>query len=357
MANLTDPLITSIQGTDPQNLMEYITRQKIYDCRFWKEECFGLTAADVLERAASSLKCIGGTFGGNQQPTKFLCLTLKLLQLQPEDELIQEFISQDHFKYARALGAFYLRLTGRPADIYQTLEPFYADFAKLKCRQSTEWKIVYMDELIHELLSTANSCGITLPRLPFRETLQQEGFLQDGPRPTGLREVVQEAGGLEEYLKYKVDVQNSAVAIALYEKRSEGKHSKRGSKEKSKSPTTTTSPDADADRRPQEETPEDGEVDIHDGETRQVDRTKGQVDQEGDTSTKRKSKDGRGYAESTNKKARKQKFGTLFKDKESRSSNKRKEELPPPSNRKPEEGSDEYWNEQRAKLGLKPLKK
>jgi hypothetical protein len=43
-------------------------------------------AANVLERAAFSLKCIGGTFGGNQQPTKFLCLTLKLLQLQPEDE-------------------------------------------------------------------------------------------------------------------------------------------------------------------------------------------------------------------------------------------------------------------------------
>jgi hypothetical protein len=52
--------------------------------------------------------------------------------------------------------------------------------------------------------------------------------------------------------------------------------------------------------------------------------------------------------------------GTLFKhkDKESRSSdNKRKEESPPPSNRQSEEGSDKYWNQQRAKLGQKPLKK
>ena len=98
---------------------------------------------------------------------------------------------------------------------------------------------------------------------------------------------VQEAGGLEQYLKYKVDVQNSAVAIALYEKRREGKHSKqRGSKEKSKSQTmTTTSPDRD--RRPQEET-EDGEVDIiHDGVTRHVDRAKKQkVEQEGDIKRK-----------------------------------------------------------------------
>jgi hypothetical protein len=219
-----------------------------------------------------------------------------------------------------------------------------------------------MDEFKHELLtSTANSCGIALPRLPFRETLQQEGFLQDGPRPTGLREVVQEAGGLEQYLKYKVDVQNSAVAIALYEKRREGKHSKqRGSKEKSKSQTmTTTSPDRD--RRPQEET-EDGEVDIiHDGVTRHVDRAKKQkVEQEGDIKRK-PTDDGRGYARSTNnKKSKKQTFGTLFKhkDKEGRSSNnKRKDESLPPSNRQPEEGSDEYWNQQRAKLGLKPLKK
>jgi pre-mRNA-splicing factor 38A len=56
MANVTDPLAGAVHGTDPQNLMEYITRQRIYDCRYWKEECFGLTAADVLEKA-THLKC------------------------------------------------------------------------------------------------------------------------------------------------------------------------------------------------------------------------------------------------------------------------------------------------------------
>ena len=101
-------------------------------------------------------------------------------------------------------------------------------------------------------------------------------FLQDGPRPTGLREIVQEeVGRLEQELKYKVDVQDSAaVAIALYENRREGQHLKqRGSKEKSKSPTmTTTRPDTD--RRPLEETRETRHV---------LDRAKvQQVEQEGD---------------------------------------------------------------------------
>ena len=59
MANVTEPLIKSVQGSDPQNLMEYITRQKIYDSRFWKEECFGLTAADVTERAAQCAHWVG----------------------------------------------------------------------------------------------------------------------------------------------------------------------------------------------------------------------------------------------------------------------------------------------------------
>ncbi|OEU22210.1 PRP38-domain-containing protein, partial [Fragilariopsis cylindrus CCMP1102] len=172
MANVTDPVIRSLQGSDPQNLMEYITRQKIYDSRFWKEECFGLTATDVIERAAKSLSCVGGTFGGVGRPTKFLSLTLKLLQLQPSIDIVQAFIEQNDFKYLKALGCFYLRLTGRPQEIYEMLEPFYADYSKLKYRDVNEWKLIHMDEFIDELLTKQFCCGIAMPRLPARVTLQ-----------------------------------------------------------------------------------------------------------------------------------------------------------------------------------------
>jgi pre-mRNA-splicing factor 38A len=365
MANLTDPLITAIQGTDPQNLMEYITRQKIYDCRFWKEECFGLTAVDVLERAAKSLKCIGGTFGGNMQPTKFLCLTLKLLQLQPEDELIQEFITQDHFKYVRALGAFYLRLTGRPPDIYESLEPLFSDFSKLKFRGVTEWTLVYMDEFVHELLSTVRSCGIALPRLPFRETLQEVGYLEEGPRPTALREVIQDAGGLEEYLKYKMEQHKSPAAIALWEKRMK----KKGQKTfKTKSVTAIASHETgqrniqstQGESREQGEieegyehqSPDDNHHRMEDREDRSRDRNPPLEDCK---EKKRKPGDSR-----ESKRSKKPKYGTLFKDKrkeKDRTSKSTNETSLRPQQQPPQEGSDEYWNEQRAKLGLKPLKK
>jgi pre-mRNA-splicing factor 38A len=41
---------------------------------------------------------IGGTFSGNIKPTPFLCLLLKMLQIQPEKEIIVEFIKNDDYK-------------------------------------------------------------------------------------------------------------------------------------------------------------------------------------------------------------------------------------------------------------------
>ena len=34
-----------------QNLIEYISRQKIYDSVYWKQECFGLSAERLVDKA------------------------------------------------------------------------------------------------------------------------------------------------------------------------------------------------------------------------------------------------------------------------------------------------------------------
>jgi len=39
-----------------------------------------------------------------------------------------------HVRYLRVLGAFYMRLVGKPVDIYQYLEPLYNDYRKLRFR-------------------------------------------------------------------------------------------------------------------------------------------------------------------------------------------------------------------------------
>jgi hypothetical protein len=97
------------------------------------------------------LEHVGGTYGGIRKPTKyvkqafgggpgggerkifrkqyfsasrnernrFMCLLLKMLQIQPEQEIVVEFIKNEEYKYVRCLGALYLRCTGRPADVYE----------------------------------------------------------------------------------------------------------------------------------------------------------------------------------------------------------------------------------------------
>lgn len=56
------------------------------------------SSAELVVDKAMELKYVGGVFGGNIKPTPFLCLTLKMLQIQPEKDIIVEFIKNEDFK-------------------------------------------------------------------------------------------------------------------------------------------------------------------------------------------------------------------------------------------------------------------
>jgi hypothetical protein len=56
-------------------------------------------AAETLVDKAVELNYYGGTVGGNIRPTPFICLLLKMLQIQPDKEIIVEFIKNEDFKY------------------------------------------------------------------------------------------------------------------------------------------------------------------------------------------------------------------------------------------------------------------
>jgi pre-mRNA-splicing factor 38A len=303
MANRTDPLISSVSGSDPQNLLEYITRQKIYDSRFWKEECFGLTVADVLEKS-TSLQCIGAL------PAHFLALCLKLLQLHPETELVTEtFVDQEDFKYTRVLGCLYLRLTGRPTEIYERLEPLYRDRRKLRVWTPPCWGLKHVDDFIHECLTEPRILNLSLPRLPSRRSLQEAGYLEEGPRPTALKDVLMEYGGPIAYLKHKALVENNPLAMELWERR----RAKGGQGEMV---------------QPTEELPHM---------------------EENEAGTVRE-----GRKEKRPKKKQRN-YDNLFK-KSSGTNASVSSAAPFAASGPVGEGSDEYWNAQRAKLGLKPLK-
>jgi pre-mRNA-splicing factor 38A len=378
MANVTDPLARSVHGTNPQNLIEYITRQKIYDSLYWKEHCFGLSAADVAVKAAKDVKAVGGSYGGNNRPTRFLCLTLKLLQIQPEEGIIESFIENEDFKYVRALGAFYLRLTGRPAEIYDQLEPLYNDFRKLRFRESMGWKLCHMDELVDELLNSDRCCGIALPHLPRRDVLVNAGYL-DGPRVSTLTQLIDEkaGGNAEEFLRILAQENMTAktalddrirLRVEMEEKESVILAERISSSQQR--PLAATSPDNDgyvsqlSHRRNIEQNihhdkrQHDEEYRAGLGDNYQHNNNLGN-DNEGReeimrSKNKKKSANQRGGNE--------KKYGSLFKQKKSdnntsdRNADTNINDGGVNENDINDEKSDDYWNEQRAKLGLKPLK-
>jgi pre-mRNA-splicing factor 38A len=150
MANRTLKDAKNIHGTNPQYLIEKIIRSRIYDSQFWKESCFALTAELMVDKAME-LRFIGGVYGGNIKPTPFLCLTLKFLQIQPEKDIVIEFIKNEEFKYVRALGAFYLRLTASAVDCYKYLEPLYNDYRKIRRQnRAGTFEVVHMVSLFHD---------------------------------------------------------------------------------------------------------------------------------------------------------------------------------------------------------------
>jgi pre-mRNA-splicing factor 38A len=178
---------TLIRGDNPLKLFEKAVRDRIVESYYWKEQCFGLNAATLLDRAVE-LTFIGGTYGIAQKPTPFLCLAFKLLQLTPEREIIEFYLQQggEEFKYLRALAAFYVRLAWeKDEDIYTTLEPFLSDYRKLKRRTRENWSITFIDQFVDDLLTQSRVCATSLPKINSRTFLEDEGRLEPRESPLG----------------------------------------------------------------------------------------------------------------------------------------------------------------------------
>jgi len=188
MANTTVQGALSIHGQNPQFLVETVIRNRIWESQYWKEHCFALTAESIIDKSLE-LKFIGGVYGGNQRPTDFLCLLLKLLQIQPEKEILVEYMRADEFKYLRALAAFYIRMTFRAVDVYELLEPLLKDFRKLRYRNMNGYSLTFMDEFVDQLLTEERVCDIILPRLTKRSTLEENGEI--GPRQSRLLDALE----------------------------------------------------------------------------------------------------------------------------------------------------------------------
>lgn len=212
-----------IRGQNPALLFEKGVRERITESYYWKEQCFGLNAATLCDRAVE-LKFIGGTSGITGRPTPFLCLAFKMLQLVPEKGIVLEMLNfrgdedeeddddtkreeSDHkqdngdtetkprdlnaegklgsFKYLRCLAAFYIRLAWEPVEIYTTLEPLLTDYRKIKRRLKENFSLTYVDAFIDDLLTKDRICATSLWKMPPRSQLEDLDLLEPRESPLG----------------------------------------------------------------------------------------------------------------------------------------------------------------------------
>ncbi|KAJ2991972.1 hypothetical protein NUW58_g2328 [Xylaria curta] len=167
-------------GLNPATIMEKAVRERIVDSYFWKEQCFGVNEADVVDRVVAHVSFVGGTYGDAQKPSPFLCLAFKLLQLAPDDDVLDAYLRAggDRFKYLRALACFYVRLTRRPERVHALLEPFLEDRRKLRRRGRAGPSLTFVDEFVDDLLTKDRVCATSLWQMPAREILEDLDLLE-----------------------------------------------------------------------------------------------------------------------------------------------------------------------------------
>ncbi|KAM3514817.1 hypothetical protein MY11210_001541 [Beauveria gryllotalpidicola] len=188
-------------GLNPANIMEKAVKDRITDSYFYKEQCFALNEADIVDRVVEHVRFIGGTSGMTQKPSPFLCLAFKLLELSPSDAVLAEYLAYggEHFKYLRALACFYLRLTRQAKDVYETLEPFLADRRKLRRKGRERTTLTYMDDFVDDLLTKDRVCATSLWKMPKREILEDLEVLEPRVSPLGdLEDLLEEEGEEDE---------------------------------------------------------------------------------------------------------------------------------------------------------------
>lgn len=179
-----------IRGQPPGALLDPTLRHMITKDIYWKEQCFALNEATLLDRAVE-VSWVGGTYGNRVSP--FLCLAFKMLQLGVDAEVLLFYLREggEEFKYLRALAAFYVRLTSaRDEEVYERLEPYLGDWRKLRTRGGSGWGLTTMDAFVDSLMEDKQACSVDLWMLVGRERLEDEDRLGEREVPEEIQKLL-----------------------------------------------------------------------------------------------------------------------------------------------------------------------
>ncbi|TQN68303.1 Pre-mRNA-splicing factor 38 [Colletotrichum shisoi] len=201
-------------GENPATIMEKAVRERIVDSYFYKEQCFAVNEADIVDRVVEHVNFVGGTYGVTQKPTPFLCLAFKLLQLAPSDDVLEAYLGLggEKFKYLRALACFYVRMTRKARDVYLLLEPFLEDRRKLRRKGRQGTSMTYMDDFVDDLLTKTRVCATSFRELPKRSDLVDLDELEERISPLGdIDELLEEEDDREAKEREEADARENGA--------------------------------------------------------------------------------------------------------------------------------------------------
>lgn len=161
-----------VRGVAPQHLIDTSTRHRIYNSVYWQQHCFGVNLLTLVDRA-QSLKGVGGVYGLFREPCNFICLFLKLLELEPSKKVIEGFLNTKSWqmKHLRLLAALYVRFVFPAEEVYLILEGLLGQYFKVAVLREEGFKVEYFDTVIYSFLHDKFWCGITFPPLTPRNNL------------------------------------------------------------------------------------------------------------------------------------------------------------------------------------------
>lgn len=145
-------------GVNSTLLIEKIIRERVFDSLYWKQYCFNINAASLMDRAIE-IGCVGNQETGGR-PFPFMCLLVKLIQLMPDRSIVEFYVEQERFKYLKMLGLVYIRLVYKDKG---RLQKELNDYRKVRVFENGGFKLSHVDEIVDRLINDDMFIGLNLP--------------------------------------------------------------------------------------------------------------------------------------------------------------------------------------------------
>lgn len=168
-------------------LVEPIIRNRIKDSIFYKQYLYLTNEQTILPVIVNQVKYIGG-LDANNRPSPFLCCFLRLLEINPSNDIIKLYLSRFEFKYLVCLTLMVIRMTKKSVDIYTIYDNYLTNYSKLRYLLPSpefvngipvNYGVTFMDQFIDDLLKKDRVVGLILPRLDRRTKLVENGLISE----------------------------------------------------------------------------------------------------------------------------------------------------------------------------------